>query len=468
MTERTTPKRRKQPDAGLVERAKFDLGTKSAPAEEAAPRLEGGLLPWGYAEDRLTALVRSPDSLYVYWEITDAGIQAARSRLGPAGDRGWFNLRVYDTTARDFDGTNANHYFDLGVDRSTRESFLALGRPNSSAHVEIGIKTHEGFFQAIARSGRADFPRRSPSPNSSLEWMTVTAVDDSPAARPYHSRHAGPEPPLPAVGSPPADPSAPAQSGPATRAWTTEQSWTVEEHASTEWINVTTQSDADLIDIPGLFRQWRTEWRSGLRFLRWAGGGETRIAPDQVVSWSEGPFLLPFTDPERVDLQGGDVGPMLVSTEWGPVEVFGPWRVTIRGFERQPERRVLASWTMHWVHVTPLTLERWITPTQRRMLSGYARERLVFAGSEALRLRELGASEMWSLGASERMWLGASAWMALGASEVFGWGASIHVGMGASEWLFRGASERMALGASEAMSFGLGGSEQLDLFRGGW
>src|SRR5262249_10498535 len=90
-------------DPGLAaERSKFDLGAPPPP-------FEAGELPWGYGDNRIRALVRSPDSLYLYWEVTDDGIDDARRRLD--GAWGWVNLRVYDTTERDFDGTNANEYF---------------------------------------------------------------------------------------------------------------------------------------------------------------------------------------------------------------------------------------------------------------------------------------------------------------------------------------------------------------------
>ena len=81
--------------------------------ERTRAEIDAGELPWGYGENRITVIVRDPDSAYLYWEIDDEGIAAARSRLGPAGTRGWCNLRIYDTTGREFDGTNANDYFDL-------------------------------------------------------------------------------------------------------------------------------------------------------------------------------------------------------------------------------------------------------------------------------------------------------------------------------------------------------------------
>jgi hypothetical protein len=126
------------------------------PKPDAADTLlaiDAGELPWSYGEDRITAIVRDPDSAYLYWEITDDGIAAARGRLGAAGEHGWCNLRVYDTTGRHFDGINANDYFDVRVGREDREYFLMIRRPSSTMHVEVGIKSHEGYFQAVARSG---------------------------------------------------------------------------------------------------------------------------------------------------------------------------------------------------------------------------------------------------------------------------------------------------------------------------
>src|SRR5580658_7545656 len=166
-------------DDTRVEESKF----LSAPVVS----FESGDLPWSYGENRLTALVRDPDSAFLYWEATDDGIAAARERLGPAGADGWCNLRVYDTSGRVFDGTNANDYFDVRVDRADREYFLMIRRPGSAMHVEIGIKTHEGYFQPVARSGRADFPRSGPSPDGSVSWMTVTSDDAPPCAAPCRS-----------------------------------------------------------------------------------------------------------------------------------------------------------------------------------------------------------------------------------------------------------------------------------------
>ena len=180
-------------DTTRIEQSKFAVGPDGAESRG----VDAGELPWSYGEDRITAIARDPDSAFLYWEVTDGGIAAARARLGPAGQDGWLDLRIYDTTGRDFDGTNANDYFDIRVERQDREYFVMIRRPTSTMHVEIGVRTHEGFFQPIARSGRTEFPRSSPSPDGHLEWMTVTSDDAPPCIAPYRSRYTGPESPLP-------------------------------------------------------------------------------------------------------------------------------------------------------------------------------------------------------------------------------------------------------------------------------
>src|SRR5262249_47357516 len=47
---------------------KFDLGL---PRE---PRAVLEHIPWGYGQDRVTAMVIDPERLYVYWEVTDEAI----------------------------------------------------------------------------------------------------------------------------------------------------------------------------------------------------------------------------------------------------------------------------------------------------------------------------------------------------------------------------------------------------------
>jgi hypothetical protein len=425
-------------DVTRVVESKFDLG---------APRprsIDIGDIPWAYGEDRITVVVRDPESAYLYWEITDEGITSARARLGPAGAHGWCNLRVYDTTGREFDGTNANDYFDIGVDRADREYFLRIGRPTSTMHAEIGIKTHEGYFQPVARSGRGEFPREAPSPNTTLEWLSVTSDGAPPAAAPFRSRYGGPEPPLPGrAGAGYVDvwraAYAPSPDGPA--------------HTGAP-SSVTTLHRTVEIERWWHLDEWRAEWRGGLRWTRWTSEGGL-----EGQAWREGPFVVELFDPERVAVELLGLGAVHLEAEGHGFVVYGPWKVTVKSFEAGPERRVVSTWTLRWVRATTPMVERWGQVLERRLVGAYEREHVLLGASERQVLLERGASELWRLGASERMWLGASEWMAMGGSEMV-WvgasqlamaGASALLYRGASEWVFRGASEWARAGASEWM-----------------
>jgi hypothetical protein len=149
---------------------KFSLGNEKVDKELRKPPEH---LPWGYGRSRVRAMVVDPERLYVYWEVTDEAIELARAQLGPGVDSGWFNLRVYDTTGRLFDGTNEHSYFDHRIQRADRQWFFTVGRPASEAFVEIGMKSYEGDFVKMARSGRVVFPRREPVLGAEPEWLTV-------------------------------------------------------------------------------------------------------------------------------------------------------------------------------------------------------------------------------------------------------------------------------------------------------
>jgi hypothetical protein len=157
--------------AGPEERiaaAKFDLGPE-------VHREAGEPLPWGYGECVVRALTVDPGHLFLYWEITDQGIEAARRRLpaSEADDGAELCLRVYDVTGRIFDGTNAHHFTDVAVDRRQRQWFLPLAQPGSEHCAEIGLRAAGGAFARIARSRKAALPRGEPWPRASETWMTV-------------------------------------------------------------------------------------------------------------------------------------------------------------------------------------------------------------------------------------------------------------------------------------------------------
>jgi hypothetical protein len=431
-------------------RAKFDL-RPDAPAP--APHD----IPWGYGETRITAMARDPEFLYAYWEVTDESVADARAKLGAGGPGAFCVLRVYDTTLRHFDGTNANSYFDATVDRAWNSYFLRVDRPGAAFHVDIGLKSQEGFFAVMARSGPAEMPAAGMSGDDRVEWMTVQTGQQPPGPLAYRHRFT-PRPAPPWVGRPPGA----GHAGAGNVSW----SWTSAGSGASWEIDFERVLAALVGGEAAQQGEWVEQVMGGrvVRWLRWAG---TR----RRFSWRSGPVgaSLPagmlgpieiWFEGRRHVLHAGDVPAGGVRYE------YGPWYVVIAGDGPQGERRVFDTWVVRVAWSTGGGLERVESPMiYRRILGAYRRRILVAGASEMLVREEMGASEELLAGASERLWLSASETLAAGASESFALGASERFGLGASEqrwggasgiawggasiFAFAGASERLGAGASE-------------------
>jgi len=400
--------------------AKFDLGPDVV--ESKPPQT----IPWGYGSDRVTAMAVDPNHLYVYWEVTDAAIAAARKQLGldeTGGADAWLSLRVYDITGRLFDGTNAHSYFDEGVGRDVRQWFFEIGKPTSTTCVEVGLKSKEGFFVRIGRSGRVDFSRDAPLPSAgTVEWLTVRTA----------TGYAGP--PM-AGGAPHPD----GYVGPGTLGGASSEDWQ-------DW------SDGAGFPTPGAGGVTRSvdggvEWHeTGETHVHHELGRVEWVGPVERSEWQAGPFANPVDAPSMMEHH--ESGEVSMRTEGGLTHlVYGPWQVVIRGTGARAERRVLATWEYRRTIELPGGVER-----DDRALGQW--EPVGPGGSE---WRLVGASERRWLGASELMFRGGSEVWLMGASERFYKGASERMFRGASERLYRGASERLKRGASERR---LGGASE--------
>ena len=429
---------------------KFDLG----PSSEGEPMPTD--IPWGYGYDRITAMAVDPARLYVYWEITDAAIAAARAGLGAAGERAWLNVRVYDITGRLFDGTNAHSYFDHHVERHERQWFFGIDKPTSTACAEIGLKSEEGYFVKIGRSGRVDFPRQEPSGNGGVEWMSVrgSQVGGRFAGAPGAARGVGPGPGgggdagAGGPGGPGAPGGAPGQS---------------DEAESQDW----TQYAG--FPVPRGQRMFSRSWQRGESVgQQWSEWSRAEwVGPVLRSEWESGPFTYPVDAPEG-SIEVFDNGEVSVRSEGGRTHVmYGPWQVVIRGVGARAERRVLGTWEYRRQVAVEGGLERMETfgggfaPGSSEWLTMGASERAWMGASELL---FRGASELWLLGASELLYGGASERAFLGGSELRFRGASERSFAGASELRLGGASERSFAGASETMM--AGSSERMSMMGG--
>jgi hypothetical protein len=417
-------------------------------------------IPWGYGRDRVTAIAVDPIQLFVYWEVRDESIETSRAQLGPSGTRAALTLRIYDTTGRIFDGTNAHSHFDQEVQRNDRQWFCNIGKPSSSAHVEMGLKSPDGRFARITRSGRVDFPRAAPATSRPPEWMRVVASTGDVVSRETAPAQIHVQPPHPA----PSDSSQADSSGGSESIVTSGvrlldgsfDSYALDgyelKQIDYERYETDTGWQTDALDASLFHRVITTSWQEiGFGAMSWESG------PTES-SWEAGPFQYPtqviVPAAERFE------GPTQVYRLGEQVRILhGPWQVVIRGIQAHASRRVLARWEVHrsWVSSTGRVADTPLGADLPGVKLGSS-ERQALSASE-LRLR--GASEVFFLGASERRFMGASETRFLGASQWMARGASERRFMGASEWRLMGASERRLMGASERRL--MGASERLML-----
>lgn len=400
---------------------KFELARPAAaeakPAMKPEPTRD---IPWGYGRDRVTAMAVDPDRLFVYWEVLEESIAKAVAALGKGGNGAWLNLRIYDTTGRIFDGTNAHDIMDQGLDRSARQWFFTLGRPTSEAIVEIGMKAHDGGFQKIARSGRVEFPRRDQTGWTEPEWLTVRA-DGGKVERAWTARigRAGAEP-QGAQGRGGTNQDGGATDAPA-GGTTTVAPW--------EAIIRTPLGESSQVESEGGWTE--VEVSTGFeahRTVTWEEHG-------MVSSWHEGPFTYPVEIPDPV--RELSVGKTRVFKQGARTHVvYGPWQVTIRGLGATSKRAVISRWEVY---------RSWGAE------EGSIREVVSTSGGGEGGLEFTGGSHGRFLGSSERRWGSASELRLGGSSEVFYVGASERRLGGASERMYAGASERLLRGSSERM-----------------
>jgi hypothetical protein len=438
---------------------KFDVGegtgARAGTQDFARLREEAqSHIPWSYAQNKVTALPVDPDRLFVYWEVTQTAVDHARGALGPGGAAAWLSLRIYDVTGRLFDGNNAHSYFDQGVGNEVRQWFFQIGRPTSQAIVEIGLKSHEGYFAKIARSGRLEFPRKEPVAWSDPEWMTVqvgTGHVEGAGTGLAGAGHGA------SAGGPGGDGGQGAPGG----GWGPGGGF-----GDPGGFETTVSMDS----VPGVRRRiWlgRSHHElgafEGQETWSWEEIDSEQLSPEviqsfswegdsELTSWEAGPFEYPVEIPALVKERYGDSygGPAKIFRTGGRTHVvWGPWQVIIKGLGGHAERRVISRWQMERAFTTRVWREVVTTGETATPLGSSgsgSSERWGRAGSE---LRLMGASERYTLGASELRFAGASERGFMGASQLLMRGATERLFRGASELAYAGASERRLGGASE-------------------
>ena len=139
-------------------------------------------LPSSYNRTYLTLIPRDPNWIYAYWELMPSAIEKVKQVIGPGHESGAYVLRVYDVSYKIFDGTNANHQFDIAINPSANNWYINIWKDNSTFCADIGLRLPDGRFYKITRSNFVTTPRGNPSSRCEDIWMNVEAGKTS---RPY-------------------------------------------------------------------------------------------------------------------------------------------------------------------------------------------------------------------------------------------------------------------------------------------
>lgn len=158
---------------------------KSAPAESkqtlnlysSYESLEKASLPQNYYQTYVTLLSKEPYVLYAYWEIHGDDVDEIKKQIGHDADSAAYTLRVYDVTLLDFNGTNANYWFDLD-ELHMNHRYISVGSDDATYVCEIGLRTKSGQFYSLARSNFIRSQRSGASQRRDLIWKELTEAND--------------------------------------------------------------------------------------------------------------------------------------------------------------------------------------------------------------------------------------------------------------------------------------------------
>lgn len=158
------------------EETKFYVGPVAPPAPAPAKNAEEGL-PSGYGDNKIVLLVRDPWWTHAYWEVADSKRKEIERASGTAWEHLKKVLRVYDVTnVMDFNGLNANSWYDIAVNDFANNWYINVGTPDRAWCVDLGAIDGNGKFYLIARSNIVNTPPSAESIVWDEEFWKVYAL----------------------------------------------------------------------------------------------------------------------------------------------------------------------------------------------------------------------------------------------------------------------------------------------------
>jgi len=145
------------------------------------PSFESTELPSLSPRTHCVLIARDPNYVYAYWDYTQQDIDRVLKELGSKAVDSKLILRVYDITQVDFNGSNANHSWDINAGYTTKNWYIQVWQDNAIYCAELGIRC-ENFFIPLTRSNHAHTPPKSASSRNDLIWQDIKP---SKVSQPY-------------------------------------------------------------------------------------------------------------------------------------------------------------------------------------------------------------------------------------------------------------------------------------------
>lgn len=127
-----------------------------------------------YGLDECEIAWRTPHSIFVWWELTEAGIARARTDHPVAA-----NARRVLRLFKKHPGSGHREHRDFVLDWNEGNQHLPCAVAGATVRVAVGLLTDEGFFVPLAHSSVVRLPPGEPDHETASRWAVQEAADDT-------------------------------------------------------------------------------------------------------------------------------------------------------------------------------------------------------------------------------------------------------------------------------------------------
>ena len=156
-----------------VHASKYEVTPPSRIVEPVYPGERATELPTQYGDTKVILMVRDPEWLFLYWEIS----RGHRDMLGlpSEGVPEKLVVRLHDVTAiEEFNGTNSAAWYEIPITGEAISWYVHLPQVDREWCAELGVLNVQGEFIQICRSNTVRTPRNFISKEADAEWMAVS------------------------------------------------------------------------------------------------------------------------------------------------------------------------------------------------------------------------------------------------------------------------------------------------------